>query len=131
MMSSLCSCSQTHDIAGEYEKKSESSIVLLKLHPSGAFQFDSYINKRLEAGSPAEPSISGRGTWRVENDMIYFGTNRDTDIDHNSTLNFNETKAKLNNESSKDSSNEKAITKLEFFESGIFWINGMELKKRN
>jgi hypothetical protein len=80
---------------------------------------------------PAEPSISGRGTWRAENDIIYFGTNPNTDIDHNSTLNFNDTKAKFINASSDNISNEKPIAKLEFFESGIFWINGIELKKRN
>jgi len=126
MMSCLYSCSQSHDIAGEYESKSESSIFLLKLYPSGAFHFDSY-NSGFQ-GLPAEPSISGRGTWRAENDVIYFGTNADMDIDHNYTLNFNDTKARFKNESS---SNDKAIVKLEFFESGIFWINGIELKKRN
>ena len=105
-------------------------IVLLKLHPNGVFQFDSY-NKGLRAGTPAEPSISGRGTWSAINDVIYFATNPDTDIDHNSTLNFNDTKAKLTFESSRDSSNEEAIATLEFFETGIFWINGIELKKRN
>ncbi len=129
MMSYLCSCSQSHDIAGEYETKSESGIVLLKLYPSGAFHFDSYNNGF--QGLPAEPSISGRGTWRAENDVIYFVTNPDTDIDYNSTLNFNDTKAKFKNDSSNNISNEKAIAKLEFFESGIFWINGIELKKRN
>ena len=130
MMSSLCSCSQLHDIAGEYETKSESGIYLLKLYPSGAFHFDSY-NNGFKVGLPAEPSISGRGTWSAENDVIYFGTNPDTDIDHNSTLNFNDTKAKFKNEFSKNLSNEKAIAMLEFFESGIFWNNGIELKKRN
>ncbi len=129
-MSCLSSCSQSYDMAGEYEKKSRTSIVLLKLYPSGAFQFDSYT-KGLKAGTPAEPSISGRGTWSAENDVIYFATNPDTDMDHNSTLNFNNTKAKFKNDSSKDISNEKAMPKLEFFESGIFWINGIELKKRN
>ncbi len=130
LMSCLLSCSQSHDIAGEYETKSNSGIYLLKLYPSGAFHFDSY-NNGFKVGFPAEPSISGRGTWRAENDVIYFGTNPDSDIDQNSTLNFNDTKAKFKIESSKDLSNEKAIAKLEFFESGIFWINGIELKKRN
>lgn len=130
MMSCLCSCSQSHEIAGEYETKSRLGITILKLDPNGAFQFDSY-NKGLIAGMPAEPSIRGKGTWSAENDVIYFATNPDTDIDHNSTLNFNDTKAKFKNESSKDLSNEKVIAKLEFFESGIFWINGIEFKKRN
>jgi hypothetical protein len=129
MMSCLCSCSQSHDIAGEYETKSGAVRYLLKLYPSGAFHFDSY--NEFKQGLPAEPSISGRGTWNAENDVIYFRTNPDTDLDHNYTLNFNDTMAKFKNDSSKNVSNEKAIAKLEFFESGIFWINGIELKKRN
>lgn len=130
MISCLCSFSQVQEIAGEFEKKSRTSIVLLKLYPSGTFQFDSYT-KGLKAGTPAEPSISGIGTWSAENDVIYFATNPDTDIDHNYTLNFNDTKAKFKNESSKDLPSEKATVRLEFLESGIFWINGMQLKKRN
>lgn len=130
MMSCLYSCSQSHDIAGEYETKSGSGIYLLKLYPGGTFQFDSYTTG-LKQGLPAEPSISGRGNWRAENNIIYFSTNPEMDIDQNYTLNFNDTMAKFQNESSKKSPNEKTIVKLEFLESGIFWINGIELKKRN
>lgn len=124
----LVSCSQSHDIAGEYEIIGPVQY-LLELNPDGTFYFDSY--NKVNSGLPAEPSISGRGTWRAENDIIYFGTNPDTDIDHNYTLNFNDKKAKFKNESSEDLSNKKTIAKLQFMESGIFWINGIELKKRN
>jgi hypothetical protein len=129
MMSCLNSCSQSPDLAGEYETQSESSIFLLKLYPSGVFHFDSYNNGF--QGFPAEPSISGRGTWSAENDVIYFATNPDTDIDYDNTLNFNDTKAKFTSGFSKNSTDKKTIAKLEFFESGIFWIIGVELKKRN
>lgn len=143
-MSCLCSCSQSHDIAGEYEKNSKTGSIqfLLKLHENGTFHFDSYSVRQIEGNGlrnkgnmPGEPSISagmsGRGTWKAENDVIYFRTDGDTDIDHIYTLNFENTKANFKHEFSKDSSSTKAISKLEFFESGIFWINGMELKKRN
>lgn len=139
MMSCLSSCSQSHDIAGEYEKLSKTGSVqfLLKLHPNGTFHFDSYSikqiegNLRINGNLTAETSMSGRGKWRADNDVIYFGTDRDSDIDYNYTLNFDDTKAKYKNESSKNSSDEQPIAKLEFFESGIFWIDGLELKKRN
>jgi len=139
MMSCLYSCSQSHDIAGEYEKISKNGSVqhLLKLHPNGTFRFDSYSIKQIEGNLSlkgnltAEPSISGRGKWRTENDIIYFETFPDTDIDHNYPLNFNDTKARFKNEPSNDIYNEKAITKLEFLESGIFWISGTEFEKRH
>jgi len=139
-MSCLCSCSQSHDIAGEYEKLSKSGSVqyLLTLDPDGTFQFDSYTirqmdgnNLRIKGSSTAEPSMSGRGTWSAENGVIYFKTNSDTDIDYNNTLDLDDTKAKFKYEPSKDSSNKKANAKLEFLESGIFWINGIELEKRD
>lgn len=75
MMYCLCSCSQSNEVAGEYEKNSGSVRYLLKLYPTGGFQFDSY--NELKLGLPAEPSISGRGIWRAENDVIYFETNPD------------------------------------------------------
>lgn len=139
MLPCLSSCSHAHDIAGEYEKLSKNGEVqhVFKLHPNGTFHFDSYAvrqiegNLRIDGNIPAEPSTGGRGTWSVENDVIYFGTDRDTDIDHNYTLNFNGTKARFKTESSKSSSDEKAIAKLEIFESGIFWIDGLEFKRRD
>lgn len=135
----LSSCSQTQDIAGEYEKLSTSGSVqhLLKLHPDGTFHFDSYSIKQIEGkislkeNLTTEPSMSGRGTWSAKNDIIYFRTDRVSDIDYNNTLNFNATKAKIKNESSKKSDLENPITKLEFFESNIFWINGIDFIKRN
>lgn len=139
-MSCLCSCSHSHDIAGEYEKISKSGLVqyLLELHPNGTFHFDSYAvrqiegnNLRIEGSLTMEPGLRGRGTWSAEKDVIYFETNPDKDIDYSNTLNFNDTKAKFKNEPSKNLSDEKAIAKLEFIESGIFWINGIELEKRN
>lgn len=138
MMSCMYSCSQSHDIAGEYEKTSKNGSVqhLLKLHPNGTFHFDSYAIKQIEGNLSlkgnltAEPGISGRGKWRRENDIIHFETYPDTDIDHNYPLNFNDTKARIRFEPSRDAYNEKAITKLEFLESGIFWISGTEFEKR-
>ncbi len=76
-------------------------------------------------------AMSGRGTWRVENNIIYFSTDPDSDIDYENTLNFNETKAKYKTGTSDDMSDEKAQAKLEFIESGIFWIDGIELKRKN
>ncbi|QLG46615.1 hypothetical protein [Costertonia aggregata] len=140
MMSCLWSCSQSHDITGEYEKvlKSGSVQSLLKLNQNGTFRFDSYSVRQIDGTNlpvnenlPTESSISGKGRYRVKNDVIYFTTDGDTDIDHNYPLNFNDTKAKFKNGYSKNSSNERAIAKLKFFESGIFWIDGLELKKRN
>ncbi len=128
MMSCLYSRSQSHDIAGGYETKSASSIFLLKLHPDGTFLFDSY-NKGFQ-GLPAEPSMSGRGTWSIAHGIISFETDPEKDINHNYTLNFNDTQAKYTDGISEEPANADTAAKLEFIASGIFWINGIELKKR-
>lgn len=130
VMSCLSSFSQSYDIAGEYERKSKAGQILLQLNLNGAFQFHSYTTG-LQSNFPHEPSTSGRGTWIVENDIIYFATDLEIDKNHNFTLNFNQTKAKFTPESVKGSADEKAPAKLEFLESGIFWVNGIELKNRN
>lgn len=114
----LHSYAQSHEITGEYATTQGSVHYLLKLHPNGTFHFDSY-NKGFH-GLPAEPSIGGRGTWSVENGVIYFGTDPEQDIDHNYTLNFNNTKAKYTVRFSEDAANENAADKLEFLQTGIF-----------
>ncbi len=134
-MSGLFSCSQSHDMTGEYERISKSGSVqyLLKLHPNGIFSFDSYgfrqiegKNTQIKGNMPTEPSMSGRGKWRAENDIVHFVTDRDVDVDHNYPLNLDNTKARF-----KNPSDEKAMAELEFLESEVFWISGIELKKRS
>jgi hypothetical protein len=92
-------------------------------------------NLRIKGNPPSDPGISagisGRGNWSAENDVIYFGTDRETDIDYNYTLNLDETRAKFKIEPCGKSSGENPIAELEFIESGIFWMNGIEMEKRN
>ena len=105
----------------------------MELRANGTFSFDSYTirqtegkNIQIKGGRITEPSMSGRGRWRAENDMVHFETYRDTDIDHNYPLNLHGTRAKY-----RDTSDEKAITALEFQDSSVFWINGIELVRRS
>ena len=141
VLSWLSSCSQSQNIAGEYEKLSENGSIefLLKLNPDGTFHFDSYSVRQIDGNAlslnvkknlPAGPGLSGKGSWSVEKAVIYFRTNPTTDKNYKNTLDFNETKAKYVINSSEDISNEIQIEKLEFFDAGIFWIEGLELIKR-
>ncbi len=135
MISCLYSCAQSHDIAGDYEKISKDGSVeyLLELRANGTFLFDSYTIRQVEGksiqikgGMTTEPSIRGRGRWRAENDMVHFETDRNTDIDHNYPLNLHGTRAKY-----RGASDEKAIAEVEFVESEVFWITGIELVRKN
>ena len=136
-LSSLCTWSQSRDIAGVYENisKSGSPQYVLTLHPDGSFQFDSYavrqvdgrvmqINRDIPPATIAGSGLSGRGYWSVNKNIIHFSIDRKRDISHHFTLNFGDTMAKY-------SSHKKSDAKLEFIRSGIFWIEEIEFVKRN
>lgn len=138
----LSSCSQSQNVAGEYEKVSESGSVefLLKLNPDGTFQFDSYSVRQIDGAVlninskktlPTGIGLSGKGTWSEERNVIHFKTNPTIDISYKNTLDFNATRAMFVLESSIKLLKEKELAEIDFFDSEIFWIEGLELIKRN
>ena len=128
LLSNLTSCSQSYRFVGDYEAKYGSIQYLLTLNPDGTFLFRSYND--FKYGAP-EPSISGKGTWQSEKNMISFATNPQKDLDHAHTLIFNNSKATFESKFPRNKDNEIIVTKLSFFESDIFWVKGIELKRRN
>lgn len=64
LLTTLTSCSQAYEYAGDYEAKYGLIQYRLTLNPDGTFFFHSY--NRYNFGLPPEPSISGRGTWVAE-----------------------------------------------------------------
>ena len=134
----LNSCAQAPDIAGEYEKVSEHGSIefQLKLEPDGVFQFDSYTVRQIEGDAmnlnskkapPAGPGLSGRGTWSIKGNVIHFRTNPATNKNYKYTLDLDGARAKY----LMYTSEEKELAKINFVDSKIFWIEGMELQKRN
>jgi hypothetical protein len=66
----------------------------------------------------------------LKKDIILFATDPDKHLDHTYKLNFTDSRAKIDSGSPGNKAEEIIVTKLMFFGSGIFWVNGIELEKK-
>lgn len=122
--------SQTKEYTGIYKRhfdiNGEGTIeYLLDLKPNGTFTFHNY--RKISAKNPEENQY-GKGTWKIEKDnVLYFYTNKGTELDEKHTLNFTNTKARFITKSPRDKSDKEVKTHLRFYDSEIFWIKGHQL----
>lgn len=96
----------------------------LSLKADGTFNFHFY--RKLDK-NPEENKF-GKGTWKIENNQVYF-TTKTIDLDENHTLNFNNSIARFKFKSPRDTSDRVVKTALIFYESSIFWVEGMQIFK--
>ena len=124
---------QTDEYVGEYGIKHEllNAGVLeynLSLKPDGTFIFHSYRN--IDPSQPKE-NIYGQGKWTVEkNNLIYFYTSSENDLDETHTLNFTDTKARIIKKSPRNLSKKDIKEAILFYNSEIFWVEGWKLFKK-
>ena len=117
---------QTETYAGIYTfyvkaLKGEIIDYQLQLNYDNTFLFKSYINNNTN-----EYYKNGKGTWKVENKIIKFTTEK-TDLDEKHTLNFSGSTARLIKKSPRDTSEKVVPTSLQFYKSEIFWIANLKL----
>jgi len=121
---------QSQDIVGTYQLEWHGSNGDLKrtliLNADGSFEFHNYENH--EGGIPKHKSSHAKGTWKKDKKVVSFSTTPN-DLDENHTLDFKNTKARFITKSPRDKSNRDIKTALLFYESEIFWIEGMKLEK--
>lgn len=128
---SLSLSAQTEDHVGDYERKSvtkkgEIFKWTLSLNTDGTFLYNFYRN--LNCDICPEENFYGKGTWKAENKLVYFYADKN-DIDETHTLNFNNTKARINSKSPRDKSARIIKTSIRFYSSEEFAIKGLELFK--
>ena len=112
----------THDINSEGIIK-----YTLLLKPDGTFTFHNY--RKISVKNPEENSY-GQGTWKVEKEnVLYFYTDTNSDIDDKYTLDFTNTKARYYTKSPRNKTTKIVKTKLKFYESDISWVKGWTLYK--
>lgn len=117
---------QTEDYTGIYTfyvkaVKGEIIDYQLQLNYDNTFLFKSYTNNNTN-----EYYKNGKGTWKVENKIIKFTTEK-TDLDEKHTLNFTGSTARLNKKSPRDTTEKVVPTSLQFYKSEIFWIANLKL----
>lgn len=97
----------------------------LILNENGTFLFEQYWKEKItnrwrnDGSGESNGNEKAKGRWVYDDDAILFLSDRETDIDQNYRLHFNNTKARLENNSS-----------LIFFTSGLFWLENLTLEKR-
>ena len=121
---------QTENYAGTYVLHidgKDGSILdyTLHLNTDNTFQFTSF-QKLLDTRGEHDKYSYGKGTWKVENKIIKFTTEK-MDLDEKHTLNFSGSTARLIKKSPRDTSEKVVPTSLQFYKSEIFWIANLKL----
>lgn len=120
------------EISGVYEMRIDVTNALiidtLTLNSDGTFVFHEY--DKHEKGIPPERNNYGKGSWRIEKNVILFSVNKN-DLDTKHTLNFNNSKARFISKYPRDKSDREIRTSIKFYDSEIFWIKGRALIKIN
>jgi len=120
---------QTEDYTGTYlfSRESENGDALkyeLKLNADQTFTFHNFRN--IICSICKEENSYGKGTWKVENKIIYF-TTHSNDLDGTHTLDFTGTTARIVKKSPRDMSDKVVPTALQFYKSKMFWIANLKL----
>ena len=126
---SILTCSaQSSKYVGEYYMKKDnngmSQQYTLILNENGTFLFNQYWkqSKRFLKNHDEVQSTGnekGKGRWIYKDEAVLFLSDSKSDIEQNHRLNFNNSKAKLENNSD-----------LVFLESGLFWLENLMLEKK-
>lgn len=123
---------QNNEYVGTYEyyfnnAKEDLIQYELQLNVDQIFTFHFYRN--IVCSICKEENSYGKGTWKVENKIVYFTTDT-TDLDEKNTLNFTGTTARLIQKSPRDQSVKEVPTALQFYKSKIFWIENLKILKK-
>ncbi|WP_299764856.1 hypothetical protein [uncultured Dokdonia sp.] len=129
--STIAASIQTTTYAGEYsnKNKTESGEVYewhLSLNTDGTFLYHFYRN--LNCNLCVEEHFYGKGTWKGTKKVISFYA-KETDIDINHTINFNNTKARIHKKSHKNKSTNTHRQFIRFSESKVPTVKGLQLFK--
>lgn len=107
----------------------------LRLNEDGTFLFHFY--RKSELSTPNEEHKYGKGKWTIEikrnfstnTFIVSFSADSVMDINGKYTLDFNGSKARFVSKSERDVTDKVVQTRLQFFESDIFWIERLAIYK--
>lgn len=124
--------SQSDNLVGDYylqagNKEKHLIEYKLTLNRDGTFFFHSYRDHK--NGIPWEENKYGKGNWSADGKVVSFFTDKEKDLDEKHTLDFSNSKARFVTKPSRDKTDRVIKTRLLFFESEIFWIEGLNIFK--
>ncbi|MCD0473324.1 copper resistance protein NlpE [Flavobacterium sp. EDS] len=123
---------QSSNFAGDYnrtltEEGKHKIEYKLTLNQDGTFLFHSY--SKIQGGNPPEINKYGKGKWSSKDNVITFSSNKNEDFNDKYTLDFNNSKARFVTKNPKNKTDQVIKTKLTFLESGIFWMQKLDVFK--
>ena len=124
---------QSNQFAGEYQRTLEDTQnkhlieYKLTLNQDGTFVFHSY--SKINGGVPPEVNKYGKGKWTAKDNLITFSSNKQEDFDAKYTLDFNKSTARFVTKNPRDKSDKIVKTKLAFLESGIPYMERIDIFK--
>lgn len=123
---------QSSNFAGDYnrtltEEGKHEIEYKLTLNQDGTFLFHSY--SKIQGGNPPEVNKYGKGKWSSKDNVITFSSNKNEDFNDKYTLDFNNSKARFVTKNPKNKTDQVIKTKLTFLESGIFWMQKLDIFK--
>ena len=123
---------QSSNFAGDYnrtltEEGKHKIEYKLTLNQDGTFEFHSY--SKMQGGTPPETNSYGKGKWSSKDNVITFSSNKNEDFNDKYTLDFNNSKARFVTKNPKNKTDQVIKTKLTFLESGIFWMQKLDVFK--
>ena len=98
----------------------------LTLNSDGTFIYNFY---RDIGAKNSEENFYGKGTWKGEKKLIFFYTDTTREVDETYTMDFTNSKARINRKSPRDKSNKIVKESIRFYESDLSIIKGLELFK--
>ena len=123
---------QSNQFAGDYTRSlsDEGKHIIeykLTLNQDGTFVFHSYT--KIQGGIPPEVNKYGQGKWTSKDNLITFSSNKKEDFDEKYTLDFNKCTARFVTKNPRDKSDKIVKTRLTFLESGISWLQRLDIFK--
>lgn len=129
-------CSNIHAQSGVYSIDHANNVKdgtkikwTLTLNENGRFSYHFLRDLSSVSKANSEENFYGKGTWKAEKNVVYFRTDKETDLDDKYTIDFTNSKARYITKSSRDKSDKVEKTALRFYESNLFYIKGLELFK--
>ena len=116
-----------------FKADAENAVVQHKmvLEEEGRFLFSTFFSPKDRDGKMREiRSDYGSGQWRANGNQVFFLVNKSEDFDKDRTLDFSNTRARLEKPSARNLKGEKDPVLLIFFDSDIPWVKGLRLPKQ-
>jgi len=132
LWTSVTMFSQSDTLVGEYfhtagDREEHLIQYTLTLNENGTFLFHSYVNHN--RGISWEENKYGKGNWSLDGKIVSFFTHEQNDLDEKHTLDFSNSKARFITKPLRDKTDRIIKTRLQFFESEIFWIERLKILK--